>query len=117
MTAYAFGRQLEWDVREWFRSRDMWTMRAAQSKGTVDVIALGPGAVYLVQCKASKTGDNRLSQLIGPSGRRDLLGVATLHGQAVPLVAYWHKDGRAARQVRFYCLTGTGPKDFYEWVK
>jgi hypothetical protein len=74
-------------------------MRAAQSKGAVDLLALWPAMVsprydplpqpWLVQCKYSIHGGGTIS----PAERETLRGLATQTG-AVPVVATPGKNGR-----------------------
>lgn len=89
---YANGRTLEYAAVHALELDGYWVMRAAGSKGAIDVLALKPGEILMVQCK--------LDGYMTPGQRTQLYGLAAMLG-AVPLVAYWRKDGRAARRVAF----------------
>jgi hypothetical protein len=69
----------------------IYVMRAAQSKGKVDLLAVWPGAcrIWLVQCK---TGTARMS----PADRHDLIELA-LHGGATAVLAQPGKNGRGVQ--------------------
>lgn len=109
MSKYAAGRRLEYEVQDVLAPNGYQHMRAAGSKGPhkIDVIAWKRGERIVIQCK--KDGDVRLAERVTfLQSAYDL--------QATPLVAYWHKDGNAARVVRFDELTGPGPKDRRPWT-
>ena len=90
---YANGRDLEYATVHILEADGYWVMRAPGSKGKVDVLALKPGEILMVQCK--------LDGYLTPSERTGLFGLAAMFG-AVPLVSYWHKpSARAARTVAF----------------
>jgi Holliday junction resolvase len=74
-------------------------IKSGGSKGKVDVIALKPGQVLLIQCKRSGT--------MSPADRIALRSLACNLG-AVPLLARWIKDGNAARTIHFAELTSAG---------
>lgn len=100
MSQYARGRRLEWDVRDHLIEHGYDVIRAASSKGPVDVAAFKQGEVLFVQAKTSGR--------ISPAERAEVLRVAGLIPQGVPLVAL--RPG-----VRFRRLTGPGPRDWVEW--
>ncbi len=93
MTQYSNGRLLEYATMARLEADGYWTMRAPGSKGKVDVVAIKPGQILLVQCKKSKP--------IGPAERAELRALAAWL-DAVPLEARWVKEGRAARTVGFW---------------
>lgn len=74
-----------------------------RSLGAADIMALapagdGPGDAWLVQCKSN----GQMSE----AAKRALLNLG-LHYTALPVVAYWHKEGRAAKVIKFKRLDGT----------
>lgn len=85
-----------------------WIMRAAQSKGKVDILGLQPGLFILVQCK--------LNGLCPPRERKELLRLAAMNEQAIPLVAYQYKEGTRAAEVRFWQLTGPEAHERKSWA-
>lgn len=93
MSGYSDGRRLEYATQAKAEADGYWTMRSPGSKGLVDVIAIKPGEILFIQCKKSRP--------IGPEERANLRDLAARLG-AIPLEARWVKDGRAARQVRFW---------------
>lgn len=50
-TPYKLGRSLEYAVANSFRKAGYWTIRAAQSRGEADVVAIRDGEIILIQCK------------------------------------------------------------------
>lgn len=50
-TNYERGRQLEYDAKAALDANGYLTVRSAGSKGAVDIMAIKPGQVLLVQCK------------------------------------------------------------------
>lgn len=108
MTRYDTGRRFEWATRDRL-SDDGYDLvaRTAGSKTKVDLVAIKPGQVLLVQCKA----DGKLR----PAERAALLRLASLlPGVAVPLLAY--KPGVIRHPVAFHVLTGQRPQDRRPWV-
>lgn len=93
MSGYSDGRRLEYAARDTLEADGYWVIRAPGSKGKADLVAIKPGQILLVQCKKSKP--------IGPDERAALRNLAAWL-DAVPLEARWVKDGRAARQVKFW---------------
>lgn len=105
MSAYADGRRVEYAVMHDLTERGFLCTRAASSKGTADVIAIGLGLVLLVSVKRSKP-------VLPPAERRALLSAASrLPDIAVPLVAY--KPSR--EPLRYRRLTGTLPNAWEVW--
>lgn len=90
---YANGRVLEYAAKHALEADGYYVVRAASSKGAADLVALKPGEVRLVQCKLQGTA--------GQAELAKLHQLAALLDAAPPLLASWHKDGRAARTVRF----------------
>lgn len=96
-TNYQRGRAFEYRTREKLLKRGAsYVMRAAQSKGKADLLALFPyddyarcGIHWLVQCKYSIHGGGRLS----PGEGADLVELANQTG-GVPVLARPGKNGR-----------------------
>lgn len=105
MTAYSDGRKLEYATQHELEANGYITLRTAGSKGAVDVIGFKQGEIVMVQCK--------LSGKLGPAERAKVYGLASMVG-AVPLVARWHKEGRAAREVQFAQLIT--PLQYQTWT-
>jgi Archaeal holliday junction resolvase (hjc) len=82
-------------------------MKSGGSKGKVDVIALKPGEVLLVQCKVSGS--------MSPADRIALRSLAYDLG-AVPLMARWVKDGSAARTIGYTEITSRAPAGHRPWT-
>jgi Holliday junction resolvase len=79
VTNYArAGRDVEHAARRALNDAGYWTMRAAASKGAVDVIGLKHGQILFVQCKRSGS--------LPPAEWNALYGLAMELG-AVPLLA------------------------------
>lgn len=100
MTRYATGVAFEREVRAFLEAEGYWCIRAAGSHGKVDVLALKPGQMLMVQCKRNGT--------CPPAERTELRRIAALV-DAVPLVA-------SRPRVTFRELTGNGPKDWRPWA-
>lgn len=56
MTRYASGRRAEWRARDLFKNRGCDVVRSAGSKGLIDLVALCPADVVLIQVKYTKSG-------------------------------------------------------------
>ncbi|MDE2103103.1 MAG: Holliday junction resolvase [Patescibacteria group bacterium] len=102
-TNYQRGRAFEYRVRDALMKRGaVYVMRAAQSKGKVDLLALYPGLgemipyVEIVQCKR----DGRLSA----DEAAELIRIA-VETDTVPLLA---KTGKNGRGVEFINLLTEG---------
>jgi Holliday junction resolvase len=52
-TAYKYGRQFEYRVRDHLKRLGYFAMRSPASKTPIDILAVRPGAVLFVQCKRS----------------------------------------------------------------
>ena len=98
MTApnYRNGAQLERAARVVLESVGYYVIRSAGSKGAADLVALKPGEVLLVQCK--------LDGKMPPAEREAFAKLADRLG-VVSLIASWHKEGNAARTVRYMYRT------------
>lgn len=103
---YRSGRDFEYEVRDHLEAEGYWVTRAAGSKTKVDLVAIKPGQVLLVQCKRNGR--------ISPAERTEMLRLAALlPGTAIPVHA--HRLTRPAR-VGYARLTGTGPNDRQDWT-
>ena len=109
MSRYGDGYRLECDARADLRAAGYEVFRSAGSKGAADLILFKPGEVLFVQAKKA---DGR----IGPADRAALLGLAAMVPGGRAVSARYHKDGRAARTIRYDLLTGPGPKDRQPWT-
>lgn len=99
MTNQRRGYVFELDVINDLRGEGYETIRAAASKGPIDVVAFKPGQILAIQIK--------INGRIGPTERQRVLKTAMMLG-AVPLIA--HKQvGR--KKPRYDLLFGPGPQD------
>jgi len=103
---YRAGLVLEHATRTVLEADGYYVIRSAGSKGAADLVAIKPGEVLLVQCKLD--GKMPPYERLAYGQLADRLGV-------VSLVAYWHKEGNAARTVRFRYRTPGA--DHYLWVE
>lgn len=87
-------------------------IKSAGSKGRADIVALKRGETLIVQCA--------VSAYKSPADRRELRRLAdelAVPGLTVrPLIAGWHKIGRAARTVRYLEVTDTEAPDVFPWT-
>jgi Holliday junction resolvase len=108
MNQYQRGARVEREVQKWLEARGFTTMRAAGSKGKIDVMAIRDDEQLFIQVKIS-------DGLIKPAERRELIRLGRMAG-ATPLVAYKEETGEGNRvRVVFQQLTGTGPHDRMTW--
>lgn len=105
MTHYDNGRAFEYRVRDDLTKDGYDCIRAAGSKGKIDIIALKTGQVLFVQVK-------RTDGQIPPADRAELLRLARLV-DAVPLVAY---QPVPRKPIAYRQLLGEGPKEWCSWV-
>ena len=113
-TCYRLGRQFEYRVRDDLRARGYFALRSPASKTPVDLVALQPGQVLLVQCKRGGLLGvqewNALFDLATSCGAIAVLassptGRGTLYEQLLA-----RKDGSKQRQPKgpFTALAGQG---------
>lgn len=50
-TRYKLGRDFEYRIRDIFKAKGFLVLRAAQSRGPADLVAIKIGRAYLIQCK------------------------------------------------------------------
>ena len=108
MSRYDGGADLERAAKKVLEDSGYYVVRSAGSKGAADLVALKMGEALLVQCKKG-------GRYLEPAERVALRKLALSVG-AVCLVAWWHKEGRAARTVAFDELTSMGPAGFRSWT-
>ncbi len=106
MSHYRNGADFERDVRASLVKDGYEVIRSAGSKTKVDLVAFKTGEILFVQCKANG--------LCAPAERAELIRLAGMVG-ALPIVAYKHKEGRAAAVPAYRLLTGPGPKEWAAW--
>lgn len=106
---YQAGYVLERAARTLLTVNGYLVIRASGSKGPADLVALKPGEVLLIQCKASER------QRLGPAERAELHGAAQLAG-ATALACRWARNGHQARYPEFLKLIGTGKSSFEPWT-
>jgi Holliday junction resolvase len=104
---YARGTAFERTVRTALRDDGYEVIRSAGSKTKIDLVAIKRGELLFVQCK--------INGLCPPAERARLRDLAGMAG-ALPVVAYSHKEGRAAAVVRYRLLTGDGPGHWAGWT-
>lgn len=89
---YALGRSVEYQVRDRLRADGYFTVRAAASKGLIDLVAIKTGQVLFVQCKRGGS--------LPPAEWNALFDAAT-SCDAVPVLA----ERPGPRMLRFWELT------------
>ena len=74
MSRYAKGRRLEWLARDALIAQGYTVIRSAGSKGPVDLVAIGPAEIRLIQVKAvggvRRADLRKLRQVACPPGTR-----------------------------------------------
>ena len=100
-TGYDLGRALEYRVKGLLERDGYYVIRAAASKGLVDLAAMKPGQVLLVQCKRSGALPpaewNALYDLAASLGAVPLMAVKGLRGTQLHRLT-GRKDGTRRRQ-------------------
>lgn len=109
------GKRFEWQVRDRLQDDGYLLITSAGSMTACDMIAVKPGEILFVQCKAGVAG-NGTPGLVSPAERIGLLAFAQcLPGIARAIVAYQVKDGRA-HALRWKQLTGVEPSAWRAWT-
>lgn len=110
MTDYGNGTKLEYDAKRDLEENGYFVIRSAGSHGPVDLVGWKMDQMVIVQCKRS-------SPYLEPAARDVLIGLAAmLPGcNITPLSAYYHKEGRAKRTVRY--LTVQPRADARTWPR
>lgn len=103
-TNYSRGRSFEYRTRDALKKRGAaYVMRAAQSKGAVDLLALWSWQeVWLIQCKYSIKGGGYLPE----REEIELLALSEATGGHLPVLA---RPGKNGRGVEFINLTTKEP--------
>ncbi len=100
-TGYRLGRDLEYRAKRLLETDGYFVLRAAASKGPVDLVAIKPGQTLFVQCKRSGTLPpaewNALFDLALPLGAVPLMAVRGLRGTQFQRLT-GRKDGSRRRQ-------------------
>ena len=95
------GRELERATELLLQGAGYFVIKTGSGQGQpVDLVALGPMPhpdPWLIQCKAGG--------YVPPAERQELRLLGDRYASD-PVVAYWHKDGRKARTVKFRDLEG-----------
>ena len=104
---YRRGADLERAAKHYLEDNGYYVIKSAGSKGVADLVAIKPGETLYVQCK--------LDGYLTPAERVKFRKTA-LHFGAVPLVAWWRKEGREARKPAFTELTSMGPAGNRDWT-
>jgi Holliday junction resolvase len=110
---YRSGRDFEYKVRDHLTGNGYEIIRAAGSKGKVDLVAFkawlpsGPSAHHMLFVQVKRSGGT-----IPPSDRAELIRLARI-ARALPIVAY---QPLPRRPLRYRRLTGPGPKDWQPWT-
>lgn len=77
LSNYETGRRLEYRIRDLFRKRGYFVIRAAQSK-PIDLVCIRNGRTVLVECKAG-------TSFLGAERKKELLEIAQQAGAPVVL--------------------------------
>lgn len=113
MTHYRSGRDFEYKVRDALAADGYEVIRAAGSKGKVDLVAfkggmrIGTWYSDLLFVQAKRRDGN-----IGPDDRAELLRLASIVN-AYPIVAH---QPAPRRPIQYRRLTGPGPKQWQPWT-
>lgn len=100
---YRKGRAFEYRVRDFLRSCGWWVLRSPQSKSPVDLVALKPGRVLMVQCKSGSG--------LSTDERQTLFDLAS-SVSAIPILA----DRKNSRGTRFMRI-GRRPGEYFDDVE
>lgn len=106
MTHYRNGADFEREVRAALVRDGYEVIRSAGSKTKIDLVAFKTGELLFVQCKRDG--------VCAPAERAELIRLCTMV-RGTPIVAYKHKEGRAAAVPAYRLLTGVGPKAWVPW--
>jgi Holliday junction resolvase len=105
MTHYDDGRRFEYAIMHDLEADGYDTFRMAGSHSPVDVFALKPGQLLLIQAK--KNGK------IKPLDRIELLRLATMISNAIPIIGW---KLRGTRKPQYDALIGPGAKERIPWL-
>jgi Holliday junction resolvase len=111
---YRNGREFEYKVRDELTTNGYEVIRAAGSKGKVDLVAFKQWPTmdawkrwHMLFVQAKRRDGN-----IGPDDRAELVRLANI-ANAIPLVAH---QSIPRRPIQYRRLTGPGPKDWQPWT-
>ena len=110
---YRRGADLERAAKHYLEDNGYYVIKSAGSKGIADLVAIKglqgiqASETLYVQCKT----DGYLLP-----DERVRFRQAALKSGAVPVVARWVKEGRAAREIGFRELTSMGPAGNRDWT-
>ena len=110
---YRRGADLERAAKRYLEDNGYYVIKSAGSKGVADLVAIKglqgiqASETLYVQCKT----DGYLLP-----DERVRFRQAALKSGAVPVVARWVKEGRAAREIGFRELTSMGPAGNRDWT-
>ena len=110
---YRRGADLERAAKHHLEDNGYYVIKSAGSKGVADLVAIKglqgiqASETLYVQCKT----DGYLLP-----DERVRFRQAALKSGAVPVVARWVKEGRAAREIGFRELTSMGPAGNRDWT-
>jgi len=104
---YRRGADLERAAKKYLEANGYYVIKSAGSKGVADLVGIKPGETLYVQCK--------LDGYLTPAERVSFRQAALASG-AVPVVARWVKEGRAARTLGFRELISMGPAGNRDWT-
>lgn len=91
---YRIGRAFEYRTRDDLRKRGYWVLRSPASRSALDLIAIKPGTVLMVQCKRSGAL---------PPGEWNAIYDLAMSVGAVPLMTEMHHSGRG---ISYWLMTG-----------
>jgi Holliday junction resolvase len=110
---YRTGRDKEYKVRDHLTSNGYEIIRAAGSKGKVDLVAFkGCMRIGTWHCELLFVQVKRSGGTIPPVDRAELIRLARIVN-AYPIVAY---QPLPRRPIQYRRLTGPGPKQWVEWT-
>jgi Holliday junction resolvase len=104
-THYEKGRKFEWAVMADLTADGYEVFRMAGSHSPIDVLAMKPGQVLLIQCK--------LGGKMKPEDRIELLRLATMISDAIPIIGW---KLRGTRKPQYDALIGPGAKERIPWL-
>ena len=101
MSNYRSGAEFERKVIHYLTDNGYWCIRAAQSKGIADIVAIKTGQVLLINCKTKS---------IPPPRERHALASLALRTGCTPIVAQRGARGTGGPLLRRLRGDGTDPK-------
>lgn len=110
----ARGRASENAVRDELGLYGYDVIRAAASKGSADLVAIGDSVVVLVQVKLVANGEP--FRMPPPAERRELLRIAGRIGAVAVAACRTGGAGSRPAVTAYRLLTGPGPRDYVGWA-